>query len=102
MAHSNQVRDFRTWMVRVRSPLSSRLDSRNQLSISDETPTSESATLAWVSEVRLVNSAVVPSSFRKSIRRIRLGLSDVSFVSMVRLLMGSTTTTLGFNRLTMS
>ena len=57
-------RDFSTCSVRVRSPLPARLDSRIQVSISDDTPTCESATSAAMSLVRLVNSAVTPCCLR--------------------------------------
>ena len=57
-------RDFNTCSVRVRSPLAATLDSRIQVSISEDTPTCESATSAAMSLVRLVNSAVMPFSLR--------------------------------------
>ena len=88
-------RDLSTWRVRVRSPLSSRLASSSQVSISDDTPSCESASGIELSFVRLVNIAVVPSCLRKSMSRISVGLRAVSCRSIVRLLIGSTTTTDG-------
>ena len=65
-------------MARLRSPFSSISRTNSQVSTSDEMSTSVFSR-ASPPEVRLVRKAVIPCSFKKSIRRISMVWASRSF-----------------------
>ena len=82
---------LRTYSRRFRSPPVSMFRSSSQVSISEETPTSLCSAVSPPA-VRLVNRAVMPWFFRKSIIRVSIALTSCWSPTAVRLVMGSMTT----------
>ena len=79
---------------RLRSPLTSISRSNNQVSIRDEMATSVRSSAA-PPLVRLVKKPVIWFTFRKSMRRISIVWTCVSFPPMTKAFSGSTATTEG-------
>jgi len=92
-------RDLMMVRVRLRSPPLRTIWSMSQESISDETPTSL-CSRSLSPEVRLVKNVVVLLIFKKSMRRVIIDWISGVFPTLIRLVIGSTTTTSGSNWLT--
>ena len=90
-------RDLRILRPRLRSPTPSRSRTEIQVSTSDDTPSSVISRWKPCPFTKAVNRAVMPLTFRKSMRRVSMLRTSFLLPTEMRLVIGSMTTAVGLN-----